>query len=113
LFSIRNLGSVCIVRGVVPTRIAKEAAIFFVVLKYPRLRAREQLRQGASQIKLMAGGGVNSPYNPIESVQYTEDEIHAAVEAADNWGTYVTVHAIARVPPVPVHVSAPAAGEQY
>jgi imidazolonepropionase-like amidohydrolase len=41
----------------------------------------------------MAGGGVASPYNPIESIQYTEAEIHAAVEAADNWGTYVTVHA--------------------
>ena len=58
-----------------------------------RLRAREQLRQGASQIKLMAGGGVASPHNPIESTQYTEPEIRAAVEAADNWGTYVTVHA--------------------
>jgi imidazolonepropionase-like amidohydrolase len=58
-----------------------------------RLRAREQLRHGASQIKLMAGGGVASPYNPIESIQYTEAEIHAAVEAAENWGTYVTVHA--------------------
>jgi imidazolonepropionase-like amidohydrolase len=58
-----------------------------------RLRTREQLRQGASQIKLMAGGGVASPYNPIESTQYTEPEICAAVEAADNWGTYVTVHA--------------------
>jgi len=58
-----------------------------------RLRAREQLRQGASQIKLMAGGGVSSPYNPIESTQYTEPEIRAAVEAAENWGTYVTVHA--------------------
>jgi imidazolonepropionase-like amidohydrolase len=58
-----------------------------------RLRAREQLRQGASQIKLMAGGGVASPYNPIESTQYTEAEIRAAVEAAENWGTYVTVHA--------------------
>jgi imidazolonepropionase-like amidohydrolase len=58
-----------------------------------RLRAREQLRWGASQIKLMAGGGVASPYNPIESTQYTEPEIRAAVEAADNWGTYVTVHA--------------------
>ena len=31
-----------------------------------RLRAREQLRWGASQIKLMGGGGVSSPYNPIE-----------------------------------------------
>jgi imidazolonepropionase-like amidohydrolase len=58
-----------------------------------RLRAREQLRAGASQIKLMAGGGVASPYNPIESTQYTEPEIHAAVEAAENWGSYVTVHA--------------------
>ena len=58
-----------------------------------RLRTREQLRQGASQIKLMAGGGIASPYNPIESTQYTEAEIRAAVEAAENWGTYVTVHA--------------------
>ena len=59
-----------------------------------RLRTREQLRQGASQIKLMAGGGVSSPYNPVKSsTQYTEAEIRAAVEAAENWGTYVTVHA--------------------
>lgn len=58
-----------------------------------RLRTREQLRQGASQIKLMAGGGVASPYNPLESTQYTEAEIRAAVEAAGNWGSYVTVHA--------------------
>jgi imidazolonepropionase-like amidohydrolase len=58
-----------------------------------RLRAREQLRAGASQIKLMGGGGVASPYNPIESTQFTEPEIRAAVEAAENWGTYVTVHA--------------------
>jgi imidazolonepropionase-like amidohydrolase len=58
-----------------------------------RLRAREQLRAGASQIKLMVGGGVSSPLNPIESTQYTEAEIHAAVEAAENWGTYVAAHA--------------------
>jgi imidazolonepropionase-like amidohydrolase len=58
-----------------------------------RLRSREQLRKGASQIKLMAGGGVASPHNPIESTQFTEREIGAAVEAAENWGTYVTVHA--------------------
>ena len=58
-----------------------------------RLRAREQLRLGASQIKVMAGGGVNSANNPIQSVQFTEPEIRAAVEAAENWGTYVTVHA--------------------
>lgn len=58
-----------------------------------RLRAREQLMQGASQIKLMAGGGVSSVYDPLDVTQYTEDEIRAAVEAAENWGTYVTVHA--------------------
>jgi imidazolonepropionase-like amidohydrolase len=58
-----------------------------------RLRTREQLRKGASQIKLMGGGGVSSPYNPIESTQHTEAEIRAAVEAAENWGTYVAVHA--------------------
>jgi imidazolonepropionase-like amidohydrolase len=58
-----------------------------------RLRAREQLRQGASQLKLMAGGGVASPYDPIDATQYTEAEIRAAVEAAENWGTYVAVHA--------------------
>jgi imidazolonepropionase-like amidohydrolase len=59
-----------------------------------RLRVREQLRLGASQIKLMASGGVSSPpHNPIESTQYTEAELRAAVEAADDWGTYVAVHA--------------------
>src|SRR6202049_2948669 len=40
----------------------------------------------------MAGGGGASPHNPIESTQYTEAEIRAAGEAAENWGTYVTVH---------------------
>ena len=58
-----------------------------------RLRAREQLMLGASQLKLMAGGGVSSPYDPLDVAQYTEPEFHAAVEAAENWGTYVTVHA--------------------
>ncbi|MGH2586213.1 MAG: amidohydrolase family protein [Dehalococcoidia bacterium] len=58
------------------------------------LRAtREQLLMGASQIKLMAGGGVSSPHDPIDATQYTEAELHAAVEAAENWGTYVMVHA--------------------
>lgn len=55
--------------------------------------AREMLRRGASQLKLMAGGGVASPYDPLDVTQFTEREIHAAVEAAENWGTYVTVHA--------------------
>ena len=58
-----------------------------------RLRVREQLMQGASQIKLTAGGGVSSPFSPIDVVTFTEPELRAAVEAAENWGTYVTVHA--------------------
>lgn len=58
------------------------------------LRAvREQLMLGASQIKVMAGGGVASPYDPIDVTQYTEPEMRAAVDAAENWGTYVMVHA--------------------
>lgn len=56
-------------------------------------RTREQLMRGASHIKLMAGGGVASLYDPLDVTQYTETEIRAAVEAADAWGTYVTVHA--------------------
>ncbi|TXL79645.1 amidohydrolase family protein [Vineibacter terrae] len=58
-----------------------------------RVRAREQLMLGASQLKLAAGGGVSSNYDPIDVSQYTEAEFRAAVEAAENWGTYVTVHA--------------------
>ena len=58
-----------------------------------RKRAREQLALGASQIKLMAGGGVSSSYDPLDVTQYTVPELRAAVEAAENWGTYVAVHA--------------------
>jgi len=58
-----------------------------------RKRAREQLMQGASQIKLTAGGGVASPFSPLDVVTFTEDELRAAVEAAGNWGTYVCTHA--------------------
>lgn len=54
---------------------------------------RENLRFGASQIKLMAGGGTSSAYDPIDVTQYTLDEMKAAVEAAKDWGTYVMVHA--------------------
>jgi imidazolonepropionase-like amidohydrolase len=58
-----------------------------------RVRAREQLLQGATQIKLSAGGGVASPHSPLDASTFTEAELRAAVEAAENWGTYVTVHA--------------------
>lgn len=56
-------------------------------------RVREQLMLGASQIKMAAGGGVASNYDPIDVSQYTEAEFRAAVDCADNWGTYVAVHA--------------------
>ena len=58
-----------------------------------RVRVREQLMLGASQIKLTAGGGVASPNSPLDASTFTEPELRAAVEAAENWGTYVTVHA--------------------
>ncbi len=58
-----------------------------------RLRVREQLLLGAAQIKLTGGGGVASPHSPLDVTTFTEPELRAAVEAAENWGTYVTVHA--------------------
>jgi len=58
-----------------------------------RLRTREQLMQGATQIKLTGGGGVSSPHSPLDVVTFTEPELRAAVEAATDWGTYVAVHA--------------------
>jgi imidazolonepropionase-like amidohydrolase len=56
-------------------------------------RVREQLMRGASHIKLHAGGGVASDFDPLDVTQYTEAEFVAAVRSAENWGTYVTVHA--------------------
>jgi imidazolonepropionase-like amidohydrolase len=58
-----------------------------------RVRVREQLLLGATQIKLTAGGGVASPHSPLDASTFTEAELRAAVEAAENWGTYVAVHA--------------------
>jgi imidazolonepropionase-like amidohydrolase len=58
-----------------------------------RVRVREQLMQGATQIKLTAGGGVASPHSPLDVATFTVPELRAAVEAAESWGTYVTVHA--------------------
>ena len=58
-----------------------------------RVRVREQLLLGASQIELTAGGGVASPHSPLDVSTFTEDELRAAIQAAENWGTYVTVHA--------------------
>jgi imidazolonepropionase-like amidohydrolase len=58
-----------------------------------RLRVREQLLQGASQIKVVGSGGVSSPRSPLDVASFTEPELRAAVEAAADWSTYVTVHA--------------------
>lgn len=58
-----------------------------------RRAAREQLRRGATQIKLFVSGGVMSPTDPLDSLQFSVEEIAAAVDVARSWGTYVLVHA--------------------
>lgn len=55
--------------------------------------AREELRRGATQIKIMASGGVASPTDPVWNVQYSEDEIRAIVWEARSWRAYVMAHA--------------------
>ena len=55
-------------------------------------RVREQLMLGATQIKMLAGGGVASLYDPLDSTQFTERELRAGVEAAADWNTYVMAH---------------------
>ncbi len=54
---------------------------------------RENLKHGATQIKIMGGGGVASDYDPIHTLQPSPAEIRAAVQAASDWGTYVLAHA--------------------
>ena len=58
-----------------------------------RLRGREQFMQGAVLLKVTAGGGVSSPHSPLDVTTFTLPELRAAVEIADNWGTYVAAHA--------------------
>ncbi len=58
-----------------------------------RRAVREQLRNGSNQIKIMAGGGVASPTDPIDGTQYSLDEITAACEEARAANTYVMAHA--------------------
>ena len=55
-------------------------------------RVREQLMLGASQIKMLAGGGVASMYDPLDSTQFSERELRAGVEVASDWNTYVMAH---------------------
>jgi imidazolonepropionase-like amidohydrolase len=58
-----------------------------------RKAAREQMRQGADHVKIMMSGGVASPYDPLDSLQFSEGEIRAAVEEAHAFGRYVCAHA--------------------
>lgn len=60
-----------------------------------QLRVREQLLQGASQIKVMGGGGVSSPRSPLDMTTFSEQDLTAAVAVARDWNTYVAVHAYA------------------
>jgi len=57
------------------------------------IAARENLKNGATQIKIMGGGGVMSEFDPIHTLQPSPAEIQAAVQAAGDWGTYVLAHA--------------------
>ncbi|MGH6950404.1 MAG: amidohydrolase family protein [Vitreimonas sp.] len=54
---------------------------------------REQLLQGASQVKLVGGGGVSSPRSPLDMMTFNEAEIREAVAVAHDWNTYLTIHA--------------------
>ena len=58
-----------------------------------RKAAREELRRGAHQIKIMASGGVASPSDPIWNLQYSGEEMRAIVEEAQSWRTYALAHA--------------------
>ncbi|WP_312977159.1 amidohydrolase family protein [Corynebacterium sp.] len=58
-----------------------------------RHAARDEFRKGAQHLKLLVSGGVASPSDEISAVQYTREEIRAAVVEADNHNRYVTVHA--------------------
>ncbi|MCD7061427.1 metal-dependent hydrolase family protein [Pelagibacterium xiamenense] len=57
-----------------------------------RATCRKMLKEGARFIKVMANGGVSSPNDPIDSIQYSDDEIRAMVEEARNANTYVSAH---------------------
>jgi len=58
-----------------------------------RRAARDELRKGATQIKIMASGGVASPYDPVWNLQYSAEEVRSIVEEARAWHTYVMAHA--------------------
>lgn len=58
-----------------------------------RRAVREQVRTGANQIKIMAGGGIASPTDPLEGTQFSIEELRAAVEEAEAANLYAMAHA--------------------
>lgn len=58
-----------------------------------RRAVREEMRQGVDQVKIMMSGGVASPYDPLDSLQFSMEEVNAAVEEAHAFGRYVCAHA--------------------
>ena len=58
-----------------------------------RRAVREEMRQGCDQVKIMMSGGVASPYDPLDSLQFSVGEVEAAVEEAQAFGRYVCAHA--------------------
>ena len=58
-----------------------------------RRAVREEMRQGCDQVKIMMSGGVASPYDPLDSLQFSVGEVEAAVEEARAFGRYVCAHA--------------------
>jgi imidazolonepropionase-like amidohydrolase len=58
-----------------------------------RRAVREEMRQGCDQVKIMMSGGVASPYDPLDSLQFSVGEVEAAVEEAHAFGRYVCAHA--------------------
>ncbi|SDE13726.1 Imidazolonepropionase [Salipiger thiooxidans] len=54
--------------------------------------AREEIKNGAQFVKVMADGGVSSPSDPVGYLVFSVDELKAIVEIAKGFGTYVTGH---------------------
>ncbi len=82
-------------QGIEPCACANGLSITSVIadgISEVRRAAREELRKGAHQIKVMVSGGVASPYDPIDTKQYSTEELTAIVEEASAWNTYVAAH---------------------
>ena len=91
---LRPLSDLPRAAGGAPTAVERSGAVSIADgADQMRLRVREQLMQGASQVKLTASGGVSSPRTTLDMVTLSEGELRAAVETAADRQAYVTVHA--------------------